>query len=69
MKTALQARGVCVVKNIVSREVCKLWRGRAEAGEVHAHDDLMWEIRSHPNVLNMFANVWDVGSGYTDHGI
>ena len=60
MKAALQARGVCVVKNAVPREVCKLWCKRAEAGEVHAHDDLMWEIRSHPNVLGMFANVWDV---------
>ena len=60
MKTALQAHGICVVRNVVPAELCKLWRNRAESSEVHAHDNLMWEIRSHSNVLDVFAKVWNV---------
>ena len=57
---ALDESGFATVERVLSNSECQraLSTLRDDPAATHAHSDFMWNIRTHPNVLNAFSRVW-----------
>lgn len=55
----LYEKGWIVIPNVLDDETCNVFRKRAYEEKIHAHSDLMWDIRTHPSVLKQFELIWN----------
>ena len=57
---ALHADGFQVVPEVVPRAQCNQWlsRVRTSAAARQSHSDVMWSIREHEAITDVFARVW-----------
>ena len=58
MELNLNDAGICICKQVISKEEAVDW-AEAAVADVHAHSALMWRIRSDKRIIAIFSKIWN----------